>query len=118
MIGVPINLLVRGRVYTFPDRVDFGRLSIGDAQAQPALLAQTLMVYQQGGRAFQAKFDTDVRGLIVSAEPGPSGDRWQATLRLDPVAHGIGEIRGRVTITTNDPEFASLVVPVVGALTN
>lgn len=117
-VRVPVNLLVRGRVYTFPDQVDLGRLRTADAKVQPGLLTQTLMVYQQGGRAFQAKFETDVRGLIVSAEPGPSGDRWQATLRLDPVAHGIGEIRGRVTITTNDPDFANLVVPVVGALTN
>ena len=115
--SVPINLLVRARVYTFPEQVEFGRLSASDARRQPTALTQTLMVYQQGGHAFQARFETDVAGLAITAEQGPSRDRWQATLRLDPHAHALGEIRGQVVITTNDPEFPRITVPVVGALT-
>ena len=114
---VPINLLVRARVYTFPEQVEFGQLSVSDAQRQPSALTQTLMVYQQGGHAFQARFETDVAGLSIAAEPGSTGDRWQATLRLDTTSHGVGDIRGQVVITTNDPEFPRVTVPVVGALT-
>lgn len=114
-IGVPVNLLVRPRVYTFPEQVEFGRLGVSEATT--AALTQTLMVYQQGGRAFHARFETDVPGLAISAEPGPTGDRWQATLTLDPKVHGVGEIRGQVVVTTDDPAYPRLSVAVGGALT-
>ena len=113
---MPINLLVRAKVYTFPEEVEFGRLSASDARRQPTALTQTLMVYQQGGHAFQARFETDIPGLTISAEPGQSGDRWQATLRLDPKTHGVGKISGQVVITTNDPKIPRVTVPVVGEL--
>ena len=101
---VVANTRVRERVYTFPDAVDFG------GGAGP--LSQTLMVYQVGGSGFQATFSTDVPGMSIAAEPGPHGDRWQATLAFPQAL--VTPVAGSVVIQTNDPEFPRLTVPVSG----
>lgn len=100
---VVANTRVRERVYAFPDAVNFGSDEVS--------LSQTLMVYQAGGSGFQATFSTDVPGMSIAAEPGPRGDRWQATLTLPPHAL-VTPLVGSVVIQTNDPEFPRLIVPV------
>src|SRR5262249_38018374 len=72
VIPVGVNTIVRERVYTFPDAVDLGALHKSDMPASgggPNALAQTLMVYQSGGRDFKVKAAADVPGLAVLAEP-------------------------------------------------
>jgi Protein of unknown function (DUF1573) len=118
ILRVVANTRLRERVYTFPVEVDLGRLSTAATQGPESVraAAQTLMVYQVEGKDFQAKFSADVPGLLVSAERGPKGDRWQATITLDPSAAKAGPLRGSIIIETNDSEFPRLVVPVTGSI--
>ncbi len=107
------------RVYTFPDVVELGGLRHEDIGRDPDLLertAQTLMVYRKGTSDFQAKFSTDIPHLVISAERGPLGDRYQATIKLSAGKLEAGTIRGSVFIDTNDKEFPRLTVPVVGEI--
>lgn len=116
---VAAHTLVRERVYTFPEAVDMGSLPRESVAKDPALLeqaAQTLMVYQAGGKNFRVKFSTDVPDLVITAEPGPQGDRWQATVRRRYVPGQPDSFRGSITISTNDSEFPTLTVPVSGSL--
>ena len=116
VLRVAANTRLRERVYTFPAEVDLGTIphaSLDDDRRD--LPAQTLMVYQAGGGDFQARFTTDMKGLTIAAERGPTGDRWQATVTLERAAVP-GPIQGQIVIETNDPGFPRLVVPVKGSV--
>lgn len=112
-VPLGVNLQVRERVYTFPDVVDFGTVRVADLQARSAANTQTLMVYQASGRGFSAT--PTVAGLAadIAAEPGPQGDRVQVTLSLSPTTEP-GPLSGTLVLSTNDPEFARVTVPVTG----
>lgn len=114
-VPLGVNVQVRERVYTFPDVVDFGTVRVSDLQARNAANTQTLMVYQASGRGFRATPALEGLAADLAAEPGPQGDRVQVTLSLPPDA-GPGPLRGTLVLTTNDPEFAQLRVPVTGQL--
>jgi carbon monoxide dehydrogenase subunit G len=110
---------VRDRVYTFPDAVDLGVLSLREIRANAQFLdqnAQKLMVYQVDGKQFSVSVTTDVPGLAVKSEPGPNGDRVQITAKLGPDAAQLRKIDGNIYIKTNDKEFPNLVIPVRGQL--
>jgi len=118
-ITVTANTLLLDRVYTFPDAVDFGVLRMSDIDKTPDLferIAQTLMVYQYGGKDFRIEIGSDLPVLTVQTERGPQGDRYQNTVRLVREKLRPGPIRGSLLIKTNDVEFPSLIVPVTGEL--
>jgi Protein of unknown function (DUF1573) len=117
VVRIAANTFVRERVYTFPDSVDLGSFPIGAFEADPALLdkiAQTLMVYRKGTRSFDVKLTSDLDVLDIRTEPGPLGDRWQATITLRPKLLKPGPLKGVIRIETNDSEFPMLSVPVSG----
>jgi hypothetical protein len=118
-IIVAANTYLRERVYTFPDAVDLGTVRLTDIDRDPNLLprlAQTLMVYQFGGSDFSVSVRSDLPELELSSERGPQHDRFQNTVRLRRDALKPGVIRGSIVIDTNDPEFPSVVVSVVGSV--
>jgi len=103
------------RVYTFPEEVDFGTLSLRDLARDPGLLpaaTQTLMAYQFGGAGFVARALVDVPQFAVTSERGAQGDRYQYAVMVVPGRLEAGVIRGSILIETNDAEFPRLVVPV------
>jgi hypothetical protein len=118
-LKIPANTYLRERVYTFPDKIDLGFLSLAHIKAQPDLLertAQTLMVYQWGGSDFRINLRTDIPMLDMKGERGPKGDRYQATITLIGEKVQAGPIDGFIIIETNDLEFPSLTVPVTGSI--
>ncbi len=115
LLKVSANTYLRERVYTFPDVVDLGAIRLADVKADPARLAQTLMVYQQNGTDFRVTFST-AAPLAIRGERGPKGDRWQATVAIQDDALSPGPIRGSIVVDTNDPEFPQLTVPVAGTI--
>ncbi len=118
-VRIALFTYVRERVYTFPDSVDLGQLSLKEIRADnrlPEKAAQTLMVYQSGGKQFRISVHTNVPGLVLTADPGPKGDRYQITAKLGVGMTQPGPIKGEIVIETNDKEFPKLVVPVHGNL--
>ena len=118
-ITVAANTYLRERVYTFPDAVDLGTVRLADIDRDPNLLerlAQTLMVYQFGGSDFSVSVRSDLPELDLSSERGPQRDRFQTTVRLRRDTLKPGDVRGSIVIDTNDAQFPSLVVPVVGSV--
>lgn len=113
-IPVRVRTSLRERVYTFPDRVEFGRLAAGSVDANKAALYETsVMVYQTGGKDFQVKVSTDVPFLVVRPEKSRQfGDRWQIFLSIAPDRLAAGQRGGRLVIETNDDEFPRVEVPV------
>ena len=118
-ITVVANTLLRERVYSFPDEVDFGTLSLSSIERDPELLkavAQTLMVYQFGGADFTVRVRTAPPQLAITSERGSQGDRYQNTVSLIRERLQVGALRGSLVFETNDSQFQELVVPVVGTI--
>ena len=116
VVPVGVNIIVRERVYTFPDSVDFGSLKRSELGSASAANTQTLMVYQTDGTAFEVKASTSVPGLQLNVEQGKQGDRAQITASLDKARVANGAISGRIVISTNDKEFPRIEVPVTGVV--
>ena len=119
ILQIAANTFLHERVYSFPDSVDLGAIPISQIRKNPGLLsalAQTLMVYQEDGSDFRANLRTDVPGLNLKWERGPKGDRYQATLSLDPDRVKVGSYDGLLLIDTNDLAFPRLSVPISGRI--
>jgi len=117
-LTIQVNTLIREPVYHFPDSIDMGALPLRVAQSRQNSeeLQQILMVYRPGTTDFKASARTDLDFISIRSEPGPQGDRFQFTLTLDPARVEKGEFEGVVEITTNDPRFPILTVPVTGSV--
>jgi uncharacterized protein DUF1573 len=118
-LEITANTFLHERVYTFPDAVDLGAIPISQIRKNPDLLnrlAQTLMVYQEGGSDFRATLHTDLPMLNLKWERGPKGDRYQATISLDPDKVGANSFKGLLLIDTNDPQVSKLSIPISGQI--
>ena len=114
-LEVQANIWVKDRVYTFPDILDFGQIQTQQLKTRPQLvsfLSQTLMVYQVGGKDFQMSASTDVPFLQLSPVRSKFQDRYQIEVAVIPEKLKAGSADGSILITTNDPEFPRLTVPV------
>ena len=117
ILYIGVNSTVRDRVYTFPDSVDFGKLTLRElksATAGQSGAVQTLMIYQAGGNKFEVQPRSSSSAIGVGSEPGPKRDRAQITVSLIPSTIKTGPIRATITLKTNDPDFPTLSVPVTG----
>lgn len=108
-LRIGIHTRVHGRVHTFPDSVDFGRLR-ADELANATVATQTLMVYQEGGRDFSVVASSDVPGLVLRTERSADGDRVMVTAAFDDAPRG--RVAGTIELRTSDPQFPLLKVPV------
>jgi hypothetical protein len=114
-LKIRANTLVKDRVYSFPDKLDLGLLTTSELKTNPKnfdLLRQTLMVYQVGGKDFQISAQTDVSFLRLSPARSKFQDRYQIEITVVPERLKGGDVNGSIVISTNDPEFPQLVVPV------
>ncbi len=117
ILYIGVNSTVRERVYTFPDSVDFGKLTLRELKSPSAGQAgavQTLMIYQTGGSGFEVNARSSNAAIGVGSEPGSKRDRAQITVSLIPSTMKTGPIRATITLKTNDPDFPTLSVPVTG----
>ena len=109
VVRIPVNLWIHERVYAFPEAVDLG--TVPASVLDPA---ETVMVYQAGGKDFRATARTDLPGVDLLMERGREGDRYQLTVRLRRGKTHRGPIKGVIWVETNDREFPRVAVPVTG----
>ena len=115
IVRIAANTMIKERVYTFPQDVDFQSVDLTALKKTPGLInlaEQTLMVYQHGGANFDLTARISLPFLAVDAEPARTHDRWQITIRPVPDQMTPGEFEGNLVLQTNDPEFPWLNVPV------
>ena len=114
-LEVRANTNLNERVHAFPDSVDFGTINATFLKARmqaPEELAQSLMVYQEGGNNFRITAETDVPFLKISTSQANLKDRYEIRLTLLPEKLRSGTVDGTVVIYSNDPEFQRLSIPV------
>lgn len=113
-LKVRVRTSLKERVYSFPDKLEFGRLPLSSSSPEQLRLRDTsIMVYQKDGTDFQVRASTDVPFLVLRPEKSTMfADRWQIFCSIDPAGLRAGAVSGSITIETNDLEFPTLVVPV------
>jgi hypothetical protein len=114
-LQVQAHTNVNERVHVFPDRIDFGTISIDYLKAHSETvesLATSLMVYQDGGKDFKISATTDVPFLELATFQAQLKDRYEVRVTVVPEKLKSGEVNGAIVVVTNDPEFQRLTIPV------
>ena len=71
VLRIPMNVIIREHVYTFPPGVFMGRYDISQVRGDPDAargLAQILMVYRKESTGFEIKVTTDIPYLKIESE--------------------------------------------------
>lgn len=111
---------IRDRVYAFPDTIDFATISADYLKTHPQMtgfLTQNVTVFQAHGTDFQATAETDIPFVRVSTHGSEQfHDRLEITVSVTPEKLKAGAVRGSVIVSTNDPDFPKLIIPVTATV--
>src|SRR5439155_10260304 len=115
-VELPVHLLVKADLYANPDAVDFGTVHLDQAR-KPGLvdfLAQTLLVKRREGSFEITSVACDLPAVAVRRLSEGASDSFEVDVHLRPETLRPGRLEGRIRISTSDPRFPELVVPVRG----
>jgi Protein of unknown function (DUF1573) len=119
-LEVAAHTNINERVYTFPPAMDFETINVPALKARPEMarsFSAELTVYQKGGTNFQVSFvQTDVPFLRLTTFQDDLKDRFGIQVGIVPEKLRAGQVNGSIVITTNDPEFSRIVVPVTAVV--
>jgi hypothetical protein len=116
-IGIPINILVRNEIYTFPLVINFRSVSLAQIDANPAAavdLEQWILVKKRAGKFTIKSIRSDVPGLKITQTPDGASSAFRvdvALARLQP-----GSLDGKIHVLTDDPAVPEVIVPVSGEI--
>jgi hypothetical protein len=126
-IRIPVFTFLKERVFFNPTAVDFGRIRLDQVAAEPDLLDHrkvSLFVYQLGGSDFRIRVESAPPYLAIERTPaeGPGSvvdiprqgqtAIFELALSLDAKRLVPGSFDDELRLSTNDPEFPLLVLPV------
>lgn len=120
-ITILAHAVVRDRVYSLPDRIDFGAIRLSKVLRDPSsvpFLAQTVMVYQNKGTNFNVHAQSSLDCVMVASEPSKTGDHAELTVQVLAERLKPGELNGVITVRSNDRQFPALHIPVHGTIIN
>lgn len=118
-IDIGVNIFIKGDVYNFPDKVDFGRVGIEDLKKNASLVdlhRQTVLVKRQPGKGkdFQIKLEHNIPFINIKKDPESGSETYQLDIVLIPEKMVKGKINAFVSVITNDKEVPEIKIPVVG----
>jgi hypothetical protein len=116
-IRIAVNVLVKEDLSAFPERIDFGSLSMEKLQAQPAviaLLTQTLLVRSRKEDFTITAVDSDHPFLTISRNPDDRAKVIQIDVGVDLENLTPGPIGGVLTIATDHPRHPRIEIPLSG----
>lgn len=119
-VTIPVQIFVKSDLYANPETIDFGALSLGDLQRNPAiseLMTQTFLVKKHSGVFEIKKMKSDLEQIVVMKEP-PSGESstYRIDVALKPGLMKPGAIAGHIELFTDDNNFPVIRVPVAGVV--
>lgn len=120
VLQIGAHTYVRDRVYTFPQAVEFGELSIADLRnpGNSGRTTQRLVIYESGGTDFKVQLSSDLPFLRMVSQRAPTGDRFQVFVSIDPAKVAPGDFNGTIQIVTNDSKVSKLTIPITIAVRN
>jgi hypothetical protein len=116
-VGIPVNILVRNEIYTFPLAVNFGSVSLAQIDANPAAAAdleQWILLKKRAGKFAVKSIRSDVSGLKITQTPKGESSSFRvdvALSRLQPRS-----LDGKIHVLTDDPAVPEVIVPVSGEI--
>jgi hypothetical protein len=120
-IHLEVNVLVKADVFTSPGVVDFGRVSRARIESNPEgldLLTQTLVINRRDGEMAIESIDLDIPFIWVKQEPEGRSAAFRLDVGLDVKKWLNGPFAGYITLSTNDPAFSEIKIPVTGEIAN
>ena len=117
-IHLPVHLWVKPELYANPETIEFGNVRIQDVERPDvaAPLTQTFFVKHSGGAFEITSIDCDFAAVAVTQSPTGPSDSFQINVRLRPEALSLGNINGKIRVTTTVPRYPELVIPLTGAI--
>lgn len=116
VLEVHASTTIRERVRVWPESLDLGTIRLSQIANARRVARQTLIVMRRGTDDFQAMFNTDLPALDIQARPAPLADRWHVSVALKSELLYPGPISGHIFVSTSDPEYPVLSVPVFGEI--
>ena len=118
LIHIPVSILVKDEIYTFPTAINFSSVNLAEINSNPAAsdLAEWFLVKKHTGEFKIKSITSDVRGLTITQSP-PEGESGTFRVDLTLTEHvAAGSLVGKIQVLTDDPAVAELVVPVTGQI--
>jgi hypothetical protein len=120
-IHLEVNVLVKADVFISPEVLDFGQVSRARIVSNPEvldLLTQTLVINRREGEMVIKAIDLDIPFIWVKQEPEGRAAAFRLDVGLKPDALVKGVIAGQVILSTDDPAFSEIKIPVTGEIAN
>jgi Protein of unknown function (DUF1573) len=117
-IKIGVNVLVKENLYTFPDTVDFGTISLGELARTRSIpnLTQTVLVKKREGEFEINSVASTLPFLRIHRVPAGRSNTFRIDVSLDHNELLPGKVNGSLRIRTTDTEFPELEIPVRGEL--
>jgi hypothetical protein len=114
-VKISVRAALEDLVAARPDRVHFGLLRAEDLGGDVAL--RKILVARHQGKGFEVLgAESDIPFLSIEVAPEKPGEIYLVSVRVDGAKARKGEIRGALTVRTNDPAFPRVEVPVTGRI--
>ena len=116
-IPIAVNVLVKTEVYSNPDVVDFGAVSLDELDKAPSLvglLTQTVLIKKRKGEFQIATIRSDLDFLRIARSPEGRSDTFRIDVGLDRQRLRPGPITGSIRVMTSDAVARELLIHVRG----
>lgn len=120
-IDIGVNIFIKADVYKFPDKVDFGKVSIENLKKDASLIdlhRQTVLVKRRQGKGgdFQIKLEHNIPFINITRDLESGSETYQLDIALLPEKMVKGKIDSFIRVITNDKEVPEIKIPVVGEI--
>lgn len=120
-LRVEVNILVKPDVFVSIAVVDFGRLSLSKLSANKSaidFIQQTVVISRRSDVMRLTSITTDVAFLKLNFNADEPSNAFMLEVGVDPEKLEAGPIEGTIRLTTDDPEYPEIVIPVAGTISN
>jgi uncharacterized protein DUF1573 len=118
-IGIPINILVKNEIYTFPLAINFRSVSLAQIDSNPTAasdLEQWVLVKKRAGKFSIKSISSDVPALKITHTPEGESNTFRVDVALSKGHLQPGSLDGKIRVLTDDSAVPELIVPVSGEI--
>ncbi len=115
-VRIDVNVFVKRNMYTSPDAIDFGEVSLQQVRAgsSPSLFTQSSTLRKRAGMFAITSINTNVPGLRIGKSPMGDSNSFGLDVTIDGNRAQAGSLEGTIDITTDDKDFPHVTIPVRG----
>jgi hypothetical protein len=118
-IRIPINILVKNEIYTFPLGVNFRTINLAQIDSDPSALvdlAEWFMVKKRAGKFKIKSITSDLPALHITQTPEGESNSFRVDVVLSRNRLEQGRLAGNIHVAIDDPAVPELTVPVSGEI--